>query len=286
MKPKINVAIEAIAITAPGLPNWATAAPILTGAKNYQPEPLPKFKPTLLPANEARRATSLIRLAFKAAEEALANWQNDGETAENSDIIKDPASLAAVFASSGGDTDIIDKLCTTNATNPKMISPTSFHNSVHNSAAGYWSIATGSMHASNSLSAHDASFAAGLLESYLMLQHDDAPVLLVAYDTAVKPPLFEKRSIGESFACALLLKPVDPSKTAISPTITIELTPSQKSHNEQSSFLEDLPELEALRKENPAARSLPLLQALAKKSDDAITLPATNGSQLIVTLKH
>ena len=45
------------------------------------------------------------------------------------------------------------------------ISPTRFHNSVHNAAAGYWGIATGATAAANALCAYDASFGAGLLEA-------------------------------------------------------------------------------------------------------------------------
>ena len=47
----------------------------------------------------------------------------------------------------------------------RLISPTRFHNSVHNAAAGYWGIATGATPAANALCADDASFGAGLLEA-------------------------------------------------------------------------------------------------------------------------
>ena len=46
-----------------------------------------------------------------------------------------------------------------------QLSPTRFHNSVHNAPAGYWGIATGAMAAVDGLCAFDASFAAGLLEA-------------------------------------------------------------------------------------------------------------------------
>jgi hypothetical protein len=47
----------------------------------------------------------------------------------------------------------------------KMVSPTLFHNSVHNTPAGYFSIATGIQTASVSLSAGDNTFSAGLIEA-------------------------------------------------------------------------------------------------------------------------
>ena len=47
-----------------------------------------------------------------------------------------------MFASTYGDLAITDYMCSTLAKAPMTLSPTRFHNSVHNAAAGYWSIAT------------------------------------------------------------------------------------------------------------------------------------------------
>ena len=77
----------------------------------------------------------------------------------------DPAQLPAIFTSSGGDGQNCHEICQALASAERQLSPTRFHNSVHNAAAGYWSIATGATPASNALCAYDASFAAGLLEA-------------------------------------------------------------------------------------------------------------------------
>ena len=55
---------------------------------------------------------------------------------------RDAAVAATVFTSSGGDGDNCHAICETLATTDRLISPTRFHNSVHNAPAGYWSIAT------------------------------------------------------------------------------------------------------------------------------------------------
>ena len=62
---------------------------------------------------------------------------------------RDPATLPSVFTSAHGDLAVNDYMCATLATQPTAISPTRFHNSVHNAAAGYWTIATG-CHAASS----------------------------------------------------------------------------------------------------------------------------------------
>jgi hypothetical protein len=85
----------------------------------------------LLPPNERRRAPDTVALALQVAQTACANAR------------RDPALLPTVFASTYGDMAITDYMCGTLAKTPTMLSPTRFHNSVHNAAAGYWSIATG-----------------------------------------------------------------------------------------------------------------------------------------------
>lgn len=244
--------IQALAMAAPGLPDWAAAVPVLRGEQPYIPSPLAKFKPSLLPANEARRATPLVRLAFQVAEAALHQYQQHSPDKAEACV----SQLASVFTSSGGDMDVIHRLCSTIANNPAMISPTYFHNSVHNAPAGYWSIATASMQASTSICAGADSFGMGLLEAALQLVHGD--VLLVSYDTAITPPLYAKKPVSEPFASAWWLS-AEPSEHSMA-GLQIELVTAADA---VPSSLSD-PELEALRLDNPSARSLPLLAQLAK----------------------
>ena len=65
---------------------------------------------------------------------------------------------------------ICHEICQALALAAREVSPTRFANSVHNAAAGYWSIATGSMMESNVLCAFDASFVAGLLDAMTQLR--------------------------------------------------------------------------------------------------------------------
>ena len=63
-----------------------------------------------------------------------------------------------------------------------LLSPTKFHNSVHNAAAGYWSIGTGSYAPYTAISAYRYTFAAGLLETLAQVVSEGRPILLVAFD--------------------------------------------------------------------------------------------------------
>ncbi len=119
----------------------------------------------------------------------------------------DAATLPAVFTSSGGDGHNCHEICRTLASSERQLSPTRFHNSVHNAAAGYWGIATGATPASNALCAYDASFGAGLLEALTQVVTGRSAVLLVAYDASYPEPLYGARPIPHAFGVALVLAP-------------------------------------------------------------------------------
>jgi hypothetical protein len=253
MKPLV---IERIGVLAPGLPGWAASQAILAGEKPYISAPLATTTLTLLPANERRRVTATIKLALQVAQETLA-------------AASDPplANLRTVFASSGGDSEVLDNICTALTEPERPVSPVHFHQSVHNTPAGYWSIATGCRQASQSLSAYDGSFAAGLLDAAALAWADTAPVLLIAYDLPLPFPLSARRQIVAPFAAALLLNPATDHDDRCG-LIRLALTAA-----EAVTPLADAG-LEALRQANPAARSLPLLCALAGQRWGRVALPS------------
>jgi hypothetical protein len=257
--------LNAIGLAAPGLPGWRVSAPVLQGLTVYEPTPLDKYKPELLPPNERRRATELVRMAFRVCEELM-----------SSSAIP-MADCASVFASSGGDYPVIDQICRSLCESERLVSPTQFHNSVHNSAAGYWSIATGSRQPSTSLSAYDDSFAVGLLEAMCLCQQEQLPTLLAVYDIQPPYPLAGKRQIPVEFGVALLLTPQangqDLAHLQLNQTGSAATsTPAQ-------------PALESLRQANPAARALPLLELVAQGKTGTLVFECANQQTLQLTVQ-
>src|SRR6478736_7397664 len=161
--------IEGIAFWAPTLPGWAAARAAFRGEAEPLATPAKRPAPEILAPAERRRAPDTVALALEVAAAAV---RESG---------LDAATLPSIFTSAHGDLAVNDYMCTTLASQPTLISPTKFHNSVHNAAAGYWTIATGCHEASSALSAFDARFAAGLLEAATQCAADDRPVLLVAF---------------------------------------------------------------------------------------------------------
>ena len=217
-----------------------------------------------LPAAEQRRAGHLVRLALALGFEAAARAGFE------------PASLRSVFSSSGSDGQICHDLCRVLASADRQLSPTAFHNSVHNAAAGYWGIASGSGAASTALCAFDASFAAGLLEALTQVTVEPAPLLFVAYDAGYPEPLHAQRPLSDACGLALLLLPAgDAARRGTIATLSAVLS------REPPQRLRD-PQLERLRVSVPAARGLPLLRALARRESARVRLEYLDMSSLAV----
>ncbi len=247
------VTITGVGLVAPGLVGWAASLPVLRGTCGHRNTPLPQLKPALLPAGERRRATPLARLVLAAAEDAMAHHPGHR------------SSTACVFASSGGDLDIVDRICESLKLVDRPVSPTHFHNSVHNAPAGYWAIAAGCHDPSVSLSAYDNTFSAGLIEAVSIAHIEGATVLFVAYDQAGPPPFQDHRAITEPFAVALVLAP-DRAQRCLA-RLRLVHAPVRES----TPPLTD-PGLDRLRHVNPAAQSLPLLIAVASGESGLIHL--------------
>ncbi|MCH8886765.1 MAG: beta-ketoacyl synthase chain length factor [SAR324 cluster bacterium] len=269
------VFINSVGLAAPGLMGWGEALPVLLSEQGYRPAGMPKLVPAMLPSNERRRATRTIRLALQACQEAMEKSPYRAEK------------VSSVFTSSDGDTELLDSLCTALAKENPVLSPFEFHNSVHNAPAGYWAIATGSHSASTSLCGFDGSFSCGLIDAVAQVAVESTPVMMVAYDQPLPPPLDAKRPLVAPFAAAFLIGPQPGEGDLAQARLRISTAP------EEEDVLHD-PELERLRLGNPAARGLPLLMALARKtqggnsqdgnSQERVTLPYQNGSRLIVEL--
>ncbi|MGH8212743.1 MAG: beta-ketoacyl synthase chain length factor, partial [Rhodanobacteraceae bacterium] len=183
---------------------------------------------------------------------------------------RNAASLPCVFSSTHGELAITDYMCATLAAAPRELSPTKFHNSVHNAPAGYWTIATHCERASNAVTGWHQSFGAGLLEAATLVAAEDTPVLFAAYDTASSGPLAEMTRTSQPFGIALALTPPDDYAPA---SITLQL------RSGDAFCLPALPgPIANLAADNPLnAHALAFLGALAHDLPARLTLPAASG---------
>jgi hypothetical protein len=258
--------VNGIGALGPGLCDWPASRLVLAGKHCYRYKDPAAPAASILPPNEHRRSSEAVRWAIQVAHEAIAQAGTD------------PQSLATVFASSCGEAGVLDQICTALAMPQRSVSPTLFHQSVHNAAAGYWGIATACQRSSTAVACYDSSFASGLLEAAAYLSMDEEPVLLVAYDIPPPPPLLEARPVRAKFAVGFTLTH-HPAPNSFA-EFCIELT--GKCLQPETTMKDK--GLEALRLGTPAARSLPLLAAIAKNRSTRVRMDCLD-QQLRIDVK-
>jgi hypothetical protein len=235
--------VNGVALWSQRLPGWERARNVLAG-REPAPEPQPRPAPQLLPPTERRRAPDTVAVALEAAFAAC-------QSAE-----LPPASLPSVFTSMHGDLSITDYMCATVTSTPTLVSPIRFHNSVHNAAAGYWSIGVECTRPYTALSAGEQSFGAGLLETCAQAKHANENVLLVAYDIDARGPLAPVARSKGILSAALVISPARGAKAIAK--FDLELVTG-------SGLVESRarPENAALVAGNSTEACLPFMEALA-----------------------
>ena len=251
----MRCAIVGIGCLGPGLPDFRAAQAVLTGRDPYRDEKAILPPPAFLPANERRRTSPSVRAALAASLEAVER-AGLGERDH-----------AAVFASALGEGQALHRILDAVTRPDGNVSPTLFHNSVHNAASGYWTIARRCTAPATSLAAGEFSFAVGLLEAMIQVQTSTLPILLTVYDAPYPPPLSQACDIGAVFAASFVLRGVAAANGTAIATIEVEFCPGAGTAPLRPSDL-------AVRVQaNPAAHALPLLRALAAGETLAVTLP-------------
>jgi len=241
--------------------NWSDLQALLNGdAINDDGAKGPK--PEVIPANERRRAPLPVRLAVEASWQAV---QNAGV---------DPKELPSVFVSGLGDTQLTDYMCKVLASDNKALSPTKFHNSVHNAAAGYWTISTGCMQAASSVAGFDQSVTLSLLEALVQAQSEQTPILITFYDAPSSEVLKGLLKNEQSFAVSMVVAP----SAAANNGVRFDMNVIEQAIDWPA--LEWGQILQHSYDKNPVAKILPLLKLLATNDKAMISLPLSAATAL------
>ncbi len=256
--------IDGIGLLGPGFADWQGSQAVLGGQAPYQSQKTVLPAPAALPAAERRRCGPIVKLSLAVGHEAATH------------AARDMIQLPTVFSASGGDGNNCHEICAMLASDDRLISPTRFHNSVHNAAAGYWSIAHGATASSSVLCAFDASFGAGLLEAMTQAMIDNTDTLLIACDTTYPDPLRKVRPIPDEMGVGLVLAPQRTERSIAQIRVALTVDAADK--------LDDSA-LEKLRIAIPAARSLPILCLLAKQISGTTVIDYLHGTRLAVQVQ-
>jgi hypothetical protein len=260
-----EVVAEGVAFWASRLPGWDIARAVIRGEQAAPETPAPRPAPALLGPTERRRAPDTVAIALEVAARACAAAG------------RRPSELPAVFASTHGDLAISDYMCATLVDTPALISPIKFHNSVHNAAAGYWSIGTSSHAPYTAISAFHHTFGAGLLETVVQIACEQQPVLYVAFDVEAKGALSTMAPSRGLLGVALVLAPAGAARPGC------RLLSMRIAANEPSKATPPRSVAAALVADNALAPCMPLLEALA--SDAPATLQLTLAERMALNIQ-
>ena len=179
-------------VLAPGV---SSLSELLTLSRTGQPGvsgPMALPSPTMLPANERRRASQVVRLVLACAEQAMLTSPYSADQ------------LRCVFASDEGTGEVCQQMLEALATT-RQVSPLLFHNSVHNAPSGYFSIAYQNRQPAVSVSMGRESFASGLLCAVSEACTSGQPVLFLAYDAPLPEPIRSLLPIEQATATAWII---------------------------------------------------------------------------------
>jgi len=252
-------------------PGFADAAAWARGEVGRSDEPASQTpRAELLPPMLRRRTSLLTRMAAEVAAQAIASGGLD------------PAIVTVIYGSVYGEIrttlDLLGALLTTDA-----LSPTKFHNSVHNTAGGYVSIAARNHGGNAALTAGRSTLAMGLLECAGLLGAGDDPAVLVIAEESLPEPLAAGRVYGPLAAAFALRRPgvagpVVPSVQPVPSIQSIQAVPWNMSgrtcrlrqgSRDEATAAHRLP---ASLVDNPCAQALVLVDAVLRAEASVVAL--------------
>jgi hypothetical protein len=242
--------------------NWDEFCSALAGGAASQATAL---QPELIPAKERRRAPLSVKMAIEVMDQAC----------RMSALV--PSEVATVFASVNGDVGITDYLCRTLDTAPRTVSPTRFHNSVHNAPIGNWAIATHCKLPANAMSAYLHTTSMAFLEGAIQALEENIPVLVCVQELAVPNAIKPIYDSEHPISTAVLLAPPGYCREALA-SVRFDV------RNERSEYSSAPQFLGVDWSSNLGARFLPLFAALTTPGDTELQLPISESSSLSLAI--
>jgi hypothetical protein len=180
--------VRGVGLWTPGYPS-----PLAWCSGEADPEAT-KPSASLLEGPLRRRATPLTRMGIEVLQQVAAIGKAD------------LATIPSVWATAHGEHSAAIALLGMMQRGEGKLSPTKFHNSVHNTASGYASISSGNCAPSTTLTGGAELVASAFIEAACMLDEFDRDIAMVLADEPLLPP-FDRADASTALAIALLLSP-------------------------------------------------------------------------------
>jgi Beta-ketoacyl synthase, N-terminal domain len=171
-----SIAITGVSIIFPGVTNLREFKSFLNRSDyDIKNEELSIPSSELLPARMKRRMSPLTQMTIQSTSEARMNL----------DL---PNTVPFIFGSANGEINTIGRVMQSILDPEDMVSPTLFHNSVHNTAPGYWSIVSGLRDPSNTVSGGVLTTEYTLLDAWIKMQSGIDCMQITIGDESVRFP--------------------------------------------------------------------------------------------------
>jgi hypothetical protein len=167
-----------------------------------------------VPRNVRRRISRLIAMGLHATRDAGG--------------LDAPDAAPLLFATANGEINTIGAILGALLSETPSVSPTAFHNSVHNAAPGYWSILAKRFAATTTISQGPMSFEMALLEAWARLATGDREVLACGGDEAIEAADWADPGHCTHDLCGALRLSADPSATARARLLAVRMLPRDR----------------------------------------------------------
>jgi hypothetical protein len=184
---------------------------------------------------QRRRMTHFSKMVLHSAHQVTQQHQHDN--------------LAAVFSSRHGDLHKTANLLI-DIVNKQELSPTGFGLSVHNAAAGLFSIINNNTSGMNAIAAGAESFICAVIEAYVRLCDSDEQMMLVVHADEVLPEVYsqfaDEQQVTHAIAVLIRLAKADEPHFSLKKVLTpvahnsdlpLSLQCAQALHNQDSCLL-------------------------------------------------
>ncbi len=196
-----------------------------------------------------RRASPLTRMSVEVFEQAA-----------NASTF-DPTAVPTIWATAHGEHDTAIKLLKMMRRGEGKLSPTHFHNSVHNTPSAYASIAESNSSASTTLTGGPELVASSLLEAFCQLEAGAGEVVVVLADEPLQAP-FDRQDMQAPLALAFCLSSEREGASVVFAGLRREALPAIKPHERLGGFYVSagLPLLERAIARKPGTIALEILR--------------------------
>jgi len=199
---------------------------IVSGQWDSIPDQIALPKSNLIPSRMKRRMSRLTQMAVESTYQAREGLQSF-------------ADIPLIVGSSNGEINTIGKIMLEIFDDPALLSPTQFHNSVHNTAPGYWCILSKLHHSAETVSSGELTFEFTIIDALTKLNLLYDCIQITICDAKIDIPKWADPSHSSIDFCGSFILRQEPSTSGLATILEAHDLELEEDGNEKISELID-----------------------------------------------